>query len=173
MIAKDENCSNSYVLKSSKRHNFNIQEATHETLTAINVQVALWVYMFGFLSISKSFLNRTFNFDAKNEDFGLKNGDFTDFSKSAMLTSLLAGIVSLTFAQYNQYMTRHQSDTESAGKMVYLMSCASNSLAIFLTQITYFTLTMPFFLNVLIIIIRSIDNLDEYDKLPNSYHSML
>ena len=168
LIKNGENCKKSYIVKASKRHNFNIQEATHETLSAINIQIALWVYMSAFLGCIKRYLRRSFDFDATNEDIGLKSGDFTDFTQSAMMTSLFAGIVSLTFAQYNQYMTRHERDTEKLGKLVYLLSCLCNSLAIFLNQTCYFALGLPYFLNILIIIIRSTDNLDEYDSLPNS-----
>lgn len=36
---------NNYIAKSSKRYNFNILEATKETLCTINVQVAVWVFV--------------------------------------------------------------------------------------------------------------------------------
>ena len=93
LIAKDENCSNKYVLEASKRNNFNIKEATHETLSAINIQIALWVYLSAFLGIMKRYLNKSFAIDATNKDLGLRNGDFTDFGQSAMKTSLLGGII--------------------------------------------------------------------------------
>ena len=76
LIKGGENCNNSYIVKASKRHNFNIQEATHETLSAINIQIALWVYMSSFLGCIKRYLRHSFDFDAKNEDIGLKSGDF-------------------------------------------------------------------------------------------------
>ena len=64
-------------------------------------------------------------------------------------------------------MTRHGRDSEKLGKLVYFFSCICNSLAIFLSQISYFAIGLPYFLNVLIIIIRRIVNLDEYANLPN------
>ena len=45
-LFKDEkNSDNDYVTKSSKRYELNIHEATKETLSTINIQVAVWIYM--------------------------------------------------------------------------------------------------------------------------------
>ena len=61
----------------------------------------------------------------------------SDFFSLAMLTSLVDIVISLTFAQFKQYMTRHAADVKLKGKLVYYMACAFNSLIIFTTQTAY------------------------------------
>eukprot|EP00092_Neocalanus_flemingeri_P011540 GFUD01012436.1.p1 GENE.GFUD01012436.1~~GFUD01012436.1.p1 ORF type:complete len:649 (-),score=97.52 GFUD01012436.1:25-1743(-) len=167
-LFQGRNTSNDYVIIASQRHNLNIQEATHETLSAINIQIALWVYMATFLTESKRLFKASFNISLDNKMYGLDEDAFTDFFSSAMLTSLVAGVISLTFAQYKQYMTRHGGDAEMKGKMVYLLACACNALAIFMTQTSYYSLGLPFLTNFLIVIIRYIVGFDQYDTMPSS-----
>ena len=67
-------------------------------------------------------------------------------------------------------MTRHAQDAELGGKLVYLLASAVNSLAILLTQISYYTIGLPYFTSILIIIIRLIVRFDEYGELPDESH---
>ena len=97
--------------------------------------------------------------------FGLDPDAFMAFTSSTIYTSLMAGIISLTFAQYKLYMTRHEKDAQPIGKMVYLLACLSNSLAIFVTQITYYSLGLMYFGFSLVAIFRYITNMDEYDTM--------
>ena len=168
-----ENTSNSYLYKSSNRFLLSIHEATTETTSAINIQIALWIYMATFLVRAKAILKDSINFDITNEMFGFENDAFTDFSASPMLTSLIGGIISLTFAQYNQYKTRHEKDMTLLGTIVYILSCAFNTLAILLSQITFFALGFPFFTNFVLIIIRYLVNIDQYDNMPASHQLMI
>ena len=100
-----QNSSNDYVVKSAQRHSVNIMEATSETLSAVNVQIAVWVYMASLLRSNNGVMKDSFNWDITNDMYRLNDGAFTDFSNSAVCSSLVAGIISLTFAQYKQYMT--------------------------------------------------------------------
>ena len=45
LYKQGHNNSNDYIMKSAKRHSVNIKEATTETLSAVNIQIAVWVYM--------------------------------------------------------------------------------------------------------------------------------
>ena len=162
------NSSNDYVVKSSQRHSINILEATQETVSAINVQIALWVYMSTFIADTRRVFKDTFDINVTNSMIGLSDNSFTDFNSSAIMSSLVAGIFSLTFAQYKQYMTRHERDAEFSGKIVYFLACVSNSFAIFLSQIGYFTIGLPSFICILIYVIRLIVNFDKYDVMPDS-----
>ena len=173
LLTKGENTSNTYVVKSSKRHSLNIQEVTHETVSAINVQIALWVYMSTVIEDVRRIFKVSFDLDVTNDMFNLSDNSFTDFNSSAMMTSLVAGIFSLTFAQYKQYMTRHEKDAEFSGKIVYFLACAFNSFAIFLSQIVYFAVGLPAFICVLIYVIRLIVNFDQYDTMPNSVKEII
>ena len=44
LFRREINTTNDYITKSSMRFDFNILEATKETLCTINVQVAVWVF---------------------------------------------------------------------------------------------------------------------------------
>ena len=167
-LFQGENTSNDYVIRASQRHSLNIQEATHETLSVINIQIALWVYMVTFLYETKRLFKASFEIELTNKMFGFDKSDFNDFFSSAMLTSFVAGVISLTFAQFKQYMTRHGADAEMKGKLVYFLACAFNSMAIFITQIAYHALGLPFLTNCLIIVIRYIVGFDQYGNMPNS-----
>ena len=168
-----QNSSNDYVVKSAKRHSVNIMEATNETLSAVNVQIAVWVYMASLLRSNNSIMKESFNWDISNDMYGLNNGAFTDFSNSAVCSSLIAGIISLTFAQYKQYMTRHEKDAPTEGKIVYFLACAANSLAVFLNQTNFFAVGIVFTVNILIIIIRYIVIFDHYGNMPPSDEVMV
>ena len=168
LMTSRKNSSNEYVVKSSQRHSINILEATHETVSTINVQIALWIYMSTYIVNVKRVFKDTFDVKITNNMLNLNNNDFTDFASSAMMASLVAGIFSLTFAQYKQYMTRHEKDTDVSGKIVYFLSCVFNSFAIFLSQICYFIVGLPSFICILIYVIRLIVNFDKYDPMPDS-----
>ena len=165
-----ENTSNNYVVKSAQRHSLNINEATVETLAAVNIQIALWVYMSIVLQTIKRDIGVGFNIENEmtNQKFGLDEDDFIHFGSSAMINSLFFGIISMTWAQYKHYMSRHEKDMELVGKVIYILACAFNSLAIFLTQMVFYVVGVPYFTNILIIIMRFIVNFDEYDSLPDT-----
>ena len=93
------NTSNSYVLESSNRFILSIHEATTETISAVNIQLALWVYIATMLIRVKAIFKDSFNFDMTNEMFGFEEDAFTDFYRFPMLLSLIGRIISLTFAQ--------------------------------------------------------------------------
>ena len=175
LMFKDGNTTNDYVLKSSSRNFLNIHQATKETLNAVNIQIALWVFMATFLLDVKTIMEKSFKMEAieGNRMFGLSDEAFTDFEHSAIMASLLSGIFSLTFAQYKQYMTRHEKDAELEGMVVYWFACMFNSMAIFLTQIPYFAVGLPFFTTLVAVCVRFIVNLNEYDSLPSSESTMM
>ena len=171
IFSKDSNTDNDYVANASRRFDFNIQEAIKETLSTINVQVAVWIFMATNVEKLKVTIGRTFDIEVTNDVFRLKEGDFTEFTESAVFTSLVVGIVSLTFAQYKQYMTRHKQDSTTLGKLVYLLACLFNSFAIFVTQTTFYIFGFPYCSGLLMVIIRYIGDFDEYDAItkPNNY----
>ena len=51
------------------------------------------------------------------------------------------------------------------GKLVYLLACLSNSLVIFVTQITYYSLGLIYFGFSLVAFLCYITNTDEYDSM--------
>ena len=162
------NTQNSYVRQASKRFTVNINEATKETLSAVNIQIALYFYMATFLFNYRRAMYGILEQDIPDILFGLTENSFTQFRKSAMMNSLVAGIISLTFAQYKQYMLRHSGDVEMCGKLVYFAACFFNSGAIFITQVIYYALGLPFLLSLLLIVIRYIVGFDAFDDLPDS-----
>ena len=66
-LFKDEkNSDNDYVTKSSKRYELNIHEATKETLSTINIQVAVWIYMATHIEQTKGSVDILSNFTKVN-----------------------------------------------------------------------------------------------------------
>ena len=156
---------NDYVAQSARRYDFNILEAIKETLATMNIQVAAWITLSTYLEKVRGYVNSTFDVEVTNKMFDLKDGDFTEFRKSAVFTSLMAGIVSLTFAQWKQYMTRHQNDSSMIGKLVFFLACFFNSLAIVVTQTTFYIVGFLYFTGILLVILRKISGFDEYDAI--------
>ena len=105
------NTKNSYVVKAALRNRTSIHEATSETLSAVNIQVAFWISMSTTIRETNAVFKSAFDIDVTNVEYGLKADRFSDFSNSAIRVSLFAGFISLTFAQYKKYMTRHAQDT--------------------------------------------------------------
>ena len=68
-------------------------------------------------------------------------------------------------------MTRHANDMALSGKIVYFLACFFNSLAIFVSQTTFYIVGLPYFQNALMVTIYYIKNSDEYDAVtkPNDY----
>ena len=159
---------NSYVIRAAARFRLNINEAADETLSAINIQVALFVYMASFLFTYRRSISESLGLKLENSLFGLSDSSFTHIQDTAMMQSLLAGLVSLTFAQYKQYLLRHNGDMDIAGRAVYLAACLMNSIAIFITQIPFYALGLPYLLSILLIVINNIIGIDAFDELPNS-----
>ena len=165
IVERGGNMKNDYVAQSARRYDFNILEAIKETLATMNIQVAAWITLSICLKKVRGYVNLTFDVEVTNKMFALKDGDFTEFRKSAVFTSLMAGIVSLTFAQWKQYMTRHQKDSSMIGKLVFFLACFFNSLAIVVTQTTFYIVGFLYFTGILLVILRKISGFDEYDAI--------
>ena len=173
LYTEGTNTKNSYVVKAALRNRTSIHEATSETLSAVNIQVAFWISMSTTIRETNAVFKSAFDIDVTNLEYGLKADRFSDFSNSAIRVSLIAGFISLTFAQYKKYMTRHAQDTEAMGKVVYFFACAFNSLAVLLSQIAYYTAGLPFFTITLINIIRTIVDLGPLDDNPSTVSEMM
>ena len=165
--------SNDYVVKTAKRFDFSIHEAVKETLTTLNIQIAVWVALTTFINKFSRYIEDTFEVHLDNKLFNLEEDKFTKFRKSAVFFSLMAGIVSLTFAQWKQYMTRHQNDSSLIGKLVYFFACFFNSIAIIVSQTTFYVIGFPYFTCVLLIAMRNISGFDEYSPLVEPTESMI
>ena len=165
--------SNDYVVKTAKRYDFSIHEAVKETLTTLNIQIAVWVALATFIDKFRGYIDDTFDVHLDNKLFNLEEDKFTKFRKSAVFFSLMAGIVSLTFAQWKQYMTRHQNDSSLIGKLIYFLACFFNSLAIIISQSTFYVIGFPYFTCVLMVIMRYISGFDEYAPLVEPTVSMM
>ena len=174
--------SNKYVEKASTRNDGTISEASRETLVAVNIQMAVWVYMSGLIFEIKRNLKEAFGVDIPHSSFFkddlMIDGDpderiFIDFYGSAVFYSLIAGLISFTFAQFKHYMTRHSADADLWGKIIYFFACLFNSIAVFCHQICFFVIGLLFFTNILIVIIRFIVGFDEYDSMPKSEGRMI
>ena len=168
-----DSLSNDYVVKTAKRYDFNIHEAIKETLTTLNVQIAVWIALATFIDKFRNYILATFDVHLDNRLFKLKEDDFNAFRNSAVYWSLMAGIVSLTFAQWKQYMTRHQNDSSLIGKLVYFLACFFNSLAIIISQSTFYVIGFPYFTCVLMVIMRFISGFDEYSPLVEPTDAMI
>ena len=163
-----QNGSNEYVVQVANRHSLNINEATKETLSAVNIQIALYVYMVTFLAIYRKLVDGLTSQDIPDSMFGLTDHPFTEFWNSAIMKSLIMGIISLTFAQYKQYATRHGGDMEMCGKAVYFLACLFNSFSIFTTQTIFYATGINFLLLLLCVLIKHTVGFDAYDDFPNS-----
>ena len=178
-LLTEKNTSNKYVVQASGRADISVSEATKETISAINIQVAIWMYMATLIFKVKTVFSKFLKVDSKyisDDWFGLNKEageNYSNFYNSAVFTSLVAGMVSLTFAQYKHYMTRHAADCELKGKLIYFLACFSNSVAVFLSQTAYYTIGLPFLVNVLIIIIQEISGANEFEGLPKSNPSII
>ena len=106
------------------------------------------------------------------ENFGLKP-ETLNFFKSPVYPSLIAGMISLTFAQYHLYNLRHSGDLEIVAKMVYMFTCILNTCSIFLSYAMYYAIGLPTFLLTLVIIVRRICGLGDYEIFPESDHIIL
>ena len=106
------------------------------------------------------------------ENFGLKP-ETLNFFTSPVFPSLIAGMISLTFAQYHLYNLRHSGDLEIVAKMVYMFTCILNTCSIFLSYAMYYAIGLPTFLLTLVIIIRRICGLEDYEIFPDSDHIIL
>ena len=82
-LFKGGNVKNSYVRQAANRFTLNINEATQETLSAVNIQIALYFYMAIFLYNYRSAVFGIFEQDVPDALFGLKDDSFTQFSNSA------------------------------------------------------------------------------------------
>ena len=90
------NASNNDCVKmTADRHRSSIHEATHETLSAINIQIALFIYMATFIDLGDRVFETSFGV---RMPFNLGDETMTEFSSSAMMNSLIAGSANfLTF----------------------------------------------------------------------------
>ena len=138
-IFKHDHLTNDYVSASANRFNLAISEATNETLRAVTLQVALSIFLDYVTDLFTHTVTSTFHtFTNQEKATGTcSSQEAADSSRHQIWISTFIGVVSLTFAQYNRYMIRHSNDATLGGKMVYLLACFMNTVAIFLTQIVY------------------------------------
>ena len=59
------NTSNEYVAQSAKRYDFNINEAVKETLSTINVQVAVWIFLATYAEKATLYYNLSLDVDVE------------------------------------------------------------------------------------------------------------
>jgi hypothetical protein len=143
-----------------------------EALSTINVQVAAWITLANVMENYTKVFKLAFDVEINEQTFQLKNEEqLTSFTSSDVFTSLMAGVIALTLAQVKQYMTRHANDMTFIGKVVYFLACLFNSLAIFVSQTTFFIFGLPYFQIILMGTIRYIKNSHENDAVtkPNDY----
>ena len=66
------------------------------------LQVATWLLLDGFKKAFKDIIKKAFNFNLDAERFIACKHDKEDSDHSAIILSLMMGIVSVTFAQYQR-----------------------------------------------------------------------
>ncbi len=138
------------------RYSVSIHEAVDETLNAVKLQVALFFTVRVFMER----LNRTLRLGVTGyflttTDIGFPDSDIFTFSwSSPIMVSTLMGLFSLTMAQFNLNQTKHQFDTDFKAKAIYFFTCLANSLSIFVTEITYFCFTFPFFYLLMLVMLQ-------------------
>ena len=58
-------------------------------MSTINVQVAVWISLATYREIFSAYVKDCFDVEVTNEMFGLKEEMFTEFTQSAVFTSLI------------------------------------------------------------------------------------
>ena len=66
------------------------------------------------------------------------------------------------------YNLRHNGDLELFGKVIYFITCFLNTCSIFLSYAMYYTGAFATFLLTLVIVIRKMSGLGDYDLFPKS-----
>ncbi len=127
----------------SLRNSLAVQEAVYETLATLKIQLY-------FLSVASSIEEGFKRFlslcvpgenmqDALRLAFIDDIGIFSPSWRVSIWRSVLAGILSLTFAQYKLGVgTKHQTDASVCAKCIYLLACLLNTLSIIITESAYF-----------------------------------
>ena len=108
-IFKHDHLTNDYVSACANRFNLTISEATNETLRAVTLQVALSIFLDYVTDLFTHTVTSAFHtFTNQEKATGTcSSQEAADSSGHQIWISTFLGVVSLTFAQYNQYMIRH------------------------------------------------------------------
>ena len=72
LYTEGTNTKNSYVVKAALRNRTSIHEATSETLSAVNIQVAFWISMSTTIRETNAVFKSAFDIDVTNVEYGLK-----------------------------------------------------------------------------------------------------
>ena len=178
MFSKAE-MNNRDVLVNAVRFDSNISEATRETLRAVCIQIALFMYLDTIIFASQdvwsaavrhSNVTNPSNYAMSFDKFNLTEAS-VEFRKSPIFSSFISGVLSVAFAQFQMYSVRHGGDLEMMGKLVYFTACLLNTACIFLSMTMYYSLGLPNFIMILIVIIRRVCGFNDEDKfisLPDS-----
>ena len=175
---------NREVIINSVRFDANINEATRETLRAVCIQIALFMYLSTIIfalqdiwsaAVRHSNVTNPSSYTMSSDKFNLTEAS-VEFDKSPIFTSFISGIISVAFAQFNMYSVRHGGDLEIKGKLVYFTICLLNTICIFLSMTMYYSLGLPNFIMILIVIIRRVcgyNDDDHFIALPDSNEFIL
>ena len=167
------------VIINALQFDLNINEAIGETLRAVCIQIALFMYLntmvFAFqdvwsAAVKHSNVTNPSSYEVPIEQFNLDE-TYVEFYKSPIYDSFIIGIISVAFAQFQMYSVRHAGDLELMGKLVYFATCLMNTISIFLSMTMYYSLGLPNFIMMLIVIIRRVCGYSDEDKfipLPES-----
>ena len=178
-IFSNASMTNREVLMNSTRFDSNINEAIWETLDAVCIQIALLMYLDTIIFalqdvwdhvIKHSNVTNPSDYAISFKEFNL-NEESVTFTKSPIYDSFIAGMISVAFAQFQMYSVRHGGDLELMGKLVYFATCLMNTISIFLSMTMYYSLGLPNFIMMLIVIIRRVCGYSDEDKfipLPES-----
>ena len=172
------------VIVNALRFDLNINEATKETLRAVCVQIALFMYLNTMVfalqdiwsaAIQNSNVTNPSSYEMSIEKFNLDE-TYVEFYKSPIFDSFIMGMISVAFAQFQMYSVRHAGDLELMGKLIYFATCLLNTISIFLSMTMYYSMGLPNFIMMLIVIIRRVCGYSDEDKfipLPESNEFIL
>ena len=167
------------VIVNALRFDLNINESIRETLRAVCIQIALFMYLNTIIfalqdvwsaAVKHSNVTNPSSYEISIEQFNLDE-TYVEFYKSPIYDSFIIGIISVAFAQFQMYSVRHSGDLELKGKLVYFATCLMNTISIFLSMTMYYSLGLPNFIMMLIVIIRRVCGYSDEDKfipLPES-----
>lgn len=161
------------------RFDTNINEAIRETLGAVCIQIALFMWLntaiYGFQDTWNYMILNSNVSNASKHAVSIENFNLTEasivFHKSPIFDSLISGMISVAFAQFQMYSVRHSGDLELMGMLVYFTACLLNTICIFLSMTMYYSFGLPNFILILTIIIGRVagnDDGDNFIPLPES-----
>ena len=142
------------VIVNALRYDLNINEAIRETMRAVCIQIAFFMFLntiiFAFqdvwnAGIKRSNVTNPSGYEMSIDKFNLDE-TYVEFCKSPIYDSFIIGIISVAFAQFQMYSVRHGGDLELMGKMIYFATCLLNTISIFLSMTMYYSLGLPNFI---------------------------